>query len=117
MIKAAAVLLSCQLAGTLVSRAFALAVPGPVLGLLALLAILTLRPGLMPTVAAPSHALLANMSLLFVPAGVGVIDHFDSFGSDGPALVAAFVLSTILAILAAVATFLAVARLLGDRDE
>ncbi|KAF0676069.1 CidA/LrgA family protein [Profundibacterium mesophilum] len=117
MIKAAAILLSCQLVGTAVSRAFGLAVPGPVLGLLALLALLALRPGLAGRIAAPSHALLANMSLLFVPAGVGAIDHFDSFGSDGPALLTALVLSTILAILAGVGAFLLVARMIGHRDE
>ena len=49
-----------------------------------------------------------------VPAGVGVTAHLTTFGADGPALLAALVGSTVLAILAGVFAFLAVAQLTGS---
>lgn len=68
-------LLACQLAGEVTARLLRLPVPGPVLGMLLLfcgLAIVGRVPG---DLAATAEGLLANLSLLFVPAGVGVMLH------------------------------------------
>jgi putative effector of murein hydrolase LrgA (UPF0299 family) len=60
---------------------------------------------------------LAHLSLLFVPAGVGVIAHLGTFGTSGIGLIVALIVSTALAILAAVLTFVLFARLMGQRHE
>ena len=117
MIRALAILLLFQLAGETVARGTGLPLPGPVLGLAALFGLLFLRPSLRDRLEATATTLLGHLSLLFVPAGVGVIAHLDTFGRDGPALAAALVVSTALAIVAAVAAFAAVARLTGARAD
>lgn len=117
MIGNIAILLVFQLAGETLVRALALSVPGPVLGLAGLFALFLLRPALADRMRGTCSGLLGHLSLLFVPAGTGVVAHLDTFGTDGPALIAALAGSTILAILAGVFTFLAVARLTGAPDE
>jgi putative effector of murein hydrolase LrgA (UPF0299 family) len=105
-----------QLAGEIAARAFALPVPGPVIGLAALLAAFLLRPGLARRVMPTAQGLLAHLSLLFVPAGVGVISHAEVLGRDGAALLAALVASTALALAAGALTFVALARMAGTKE-
>ena len=88
-----ACLLLLQAAGELLSRALALPVPGPVIGLLMLLVALRL-PALRVPVAAAAQALLAHLSLLFVPVGVGVVAHLSLVGEHGLRLLVVIVLST-----------------------
>lgn len=119
-------LLACQLFGETIARGAGLPVPGPVLGL----AILVVGLAAWARFARPdpaalersgvgrvAEALLANLALLFVPAGVGVIQHLDLLGTYGLALAAALVGSTLLTLLATVGMFLAVKRRLGALDE
>lgn len=116
MIVNLAVLLACQLAGEVVARGLGLPVPGPVIGMALLFAALILRPPFAERIAPTTSTLLAHLSLLFVPAGVGVVGHLDTLGRDGVELVAALLLSTVAAILAGVYVFLAVARLTGGSE-
>ncbi|EYD73372.1 CidA/LrgA family protein [Limimaricola hongkongensis] len=110
------VLLACQLSGEVAARGLGLPVPGPVIGMALLFAALVLRPKLAERIAPTTSGLLAHLSLLFVPAGVGVVGHLDTLGRDGVALIAALLLSTVAAILAGVWVFLAVARLTGASE-
>ncbi len=52
--------------------------------------------------------ILANLSFLFVPAGVGVIGNLETLSDDGIALLVILILSTVLSMLATVATFIGV---------
>jgi holin-like protein len=104
MIGAIAILLIYQLAGETLSFALGLPVPGPVIGMALLLATLALRPTLLATVKATGTTLLSHLSLLFVPAGVGVMVHFARLSDEGVAIVAAVVGSTLLAIVATAGT-------------
>ncbi|HEU5296556.1 MAG TPA: CidA/LrgA family protein [Burkholderiaceae bacterium] len=88
-----ACLLLCQSAGELLARGASLALPGPVIGLLLLLALLNVD-ALRAPVAAAADALLAHLSLLFVPVGVGVIAHLDLVSQFGLRLIAVLVVST-----------------------
>ncbi|SLN57174.1 hypothetical protein ROJ8625_02856 [Roseivivax jejudonensis] len=117
MIRTLAVLLVFQLAGETVARAAALSIPGPVLGLAGLFVLFMIRPDIADRMRETCSGLLAHLSLLFVPAGVGVTAHLSTFGADGPALAAALIGSTVLAILAGVGAFLALARLTGAAEE
>ena len=87
------VLLLCQSAGELLARGLALRLPGPVIGLLLLAAGLMWPPLRIPVQAA-AEALLAHLSLLFVPVGVGVIAHLSLVSQFGWQMLVVLVLST-----------------------
>jgi len=108
MILDIAALLGFQLLGEVLARALVLPLPGPVIGMALMLAAFARR--ILPT----AQGLLRHLSLLFVPAGVGVIGHADALGRSGPALMLALVLSTVLALAAGALTFVALARLTGS---
>lgn len=113
MIHALTLLLGCQLAGELGVRAAGLPVPGPVLGLVLLFLALAVRRAVWPDLGHVAHGLLAHLSLLFVPAGVGVMRQADVLAANWLALGAALVAGTALTIVVAAATFVATARLTG----
>ncbi len=76
MLGAVLMLIGCELAGELLRGAAHLPVPGPVVGMLLLVAVLALRQRPAVEKAAldrTSGVLLSHMGLLFVPAGVGII--------------------------------------------
>ena len=88
-----ALLLLFQAAGEGLVHALALPFPGPVVGLV--LALPALRwPLLRAPVAAVAELLLGNLSLLFVPVGVGVITHLALVSQYGLRLLAVIVVST-----------------------
>jgi holin-like protein len=88
-----ALLLLLQALGEALARGFHLPLPGPVLGLVLLLVALRVEVLRVP-VAAAADVLLANLSLLFVPVGVGVITHLALLSQYGLRLLLAIVLST-----------------------
>ena len=75
-----------------------LPVPGPVVGMLLLFVGLRARGAIPQTLNAAATGLLQHLSLLFVPAGVGVMLHFGRVADEWPAIVAAIIVSTVLAI-------------------
>lgn len=105
------VLLGCQLLGEITVRGFGLAIPGPVLGLALLVLLLGSMPKLAEQLRPTTTIILANLSFLFVPAGVGVIGNFQVLSEDGVALLVILTVSTVLSMLAAVGTFIGVRRL------
>ena len=130
MIASLGLILLCQLIGEVVVRSLALPLPGPVLGLVLLLALLLLRDrsnwlaigplardGSQGGIEGVSRILLANLSLLFVPAGVGVVQKLDLIAAHGFAIAAVLVLSVIVTLLVTVAAFVAMSRLLARTRE
>lgn len=105
MLEALTILLVCQLTGETIVRLAHLPVPGPVLGMVILLAALILRGRLRRTDKPPeslgktADGLLQHLSLLFVPAGVGVMLHLPLIAREWPAIVTALVGSTLLTII------------------
>jgi holin-like protein len=75
-----------------------LPVPGPVVGMLLLFVGLRVRGTIPLALSTAATGLLQHLSLLFVPAGVGVMLHFGRVADEWPAIVAAIVASTVLAI-------------------
>jgi len=104
MIEAIATLLIYQLIGETLTFGFGLPIPGPVIGMALLLVTLALSPALLAKIKPTGTTLLSHLSLLFVPAGVGVMVHFARLSEEGFAIVAAVVGSTLLAIVATAAT-------------
>lgn len=111
MLNSLASLLLCQLAGEIISRWFGLPVPGPVMGLVILCVILLILRGrymLPDSFNAFSDGLLARMGILFVPAGVGSIQHMGLLGDYWLPIVAALLISTLLTLVVTVTTFVLV---------
>jgi holin-like protein len=59
---------------------------------------LIVRKGASDTLRGTVQQLLSHLSLLFVPAGVGVMLHFGRLGQEWLALVVALVVSTVITI-------------------
>lgn len=117
MIPALATILAFQLLGEVLSRSLALPLPGPVLGMVLLVAAFLASPRLAGWVRPVAQGLLAHLSLLFVPAGVGIVAHLGLLHEHGLALLLALVLSTLLAIGVGALAFVAMARLTGDAGD
>ncbi|MBK6806409.1 MAG: CidA/LrgA family protein [Betaproteobacteria bacterium] len=102
-------LLVFQSAGEALALATGVPVPGPVVGLALLLVALRLRDGRDTAADAPlgvaADGLAKHLSLLFVPAGVGVMLHAARLVDEGAALAVALVASTVLALAATGLTF------------
>jgi holin-like protein len=64
-----------------------------------------------------SRALLANLSLLFVPAGVGVVQKLDLLAEHGVAILVILAVSVVVTLLATVATFVAASSLLSRGED
>jgi len=117
MIEAGILLLLCQLAGESIVRALDVPVPGPVLGAVLMLAFLSIRRRVPDTLGKTSHDLLANFSLLFVPAGAGIILHAARLEAEAFALIAALIGSTALTIAVAALVFVGIDRLMGGTAQ
>ena len=87
------VLLLLQAIGEAISHVLSLPFPGPVIGMALLLPALQIGWVREPVQVA-AELLLAHLSLLFVPIGVGVITHLDLVSTHGLRLLAVIVLST-----------------------
>ncbi len=107
------ILLASQLAGEALARGLGIGIPGPVLGMAMLAAALLLRPRLQEVVAPVATALLSNLSLLFVPAAVGVVQVLPLLANEGVAIGVALLVSTVLSLIVTALTFRAVVRLRG----
>ena len=99
MIQGFLIILGCQLIGELIVVLLGLPLPGPVLGLVFLLIGLLLIGRIPDSVRQVSSGLLANLSLLFVPAGVGLVLHFDLLAEEWWIILLALIFSTLLAAL------------------
>ena len=91
-------ILVCQLVGETLVGALALPVPGPVLGMVLLFLYLVIRGQVAPRLDQTATGLLQSMSLLFVPAGTGVILHLDLLGEALLPLGLALIVSTVATI-------------------
>jgi holin-like protein len=116
MIRALTLLLSLQLAGEALAVWFSLPVPGPVLGMAALLAIFALRGGPTPAQEATARGFLDNLGLLFVPAGVGVTLHLAAAADAWKPILAAITLGTLIAMGVTALAFRWLSRLTGSEN-
>ncbi len=89
-----------QLAGELLAKSLALPVPGPVLGMALLFASLVWHGRVPPSLTGLADGFTRHLSLLFVPAGVGLMVHASLLEKDWLAISAAIFGSTVLALIA-----------------
>ncbi|MBB2205495.1 CidA/LrgA family protein [Gluconacetobacter takamatsuzukensis] len=99
------VLVGCQLVGELLRATFQVPIPGPVIGMFLLALVLGIRAkrtgtGRTPAPLKPvAEGLIANMGLLFVPAGVGIIAEAGVIRKEWLPIVVAVAGSTILSLI------------------
>jgi holin-like protein len=98
MLETLTILLVFQLAGEAISRGFDLPVPGPVIGFILLLGALRLRAGVPEELRVTATGLLRHFSLLFVPAGTGVMVHLSRLRDEWLPISVALIVSTLLTI-------------------
>jgi len=104
MLSALTLLLVLQLIGEILVQWFTLPVPGPVIGLLLLFGGLLLRGHLPDDLRNTANSLLQHLSLLFVPAGAGVMIHAGQIADEWLPLLAALIGSTLLSMAATALT-------------
>ena len=98
MLAALTTLLVFQLIGEVLARALGLPVPGPVIGMLLLFAALSLRGGPGHALRDTGQTLLQHLSLLFVPAGTGIMVHLHRVANEWLPLAASLLVSTLAAL-------------------
>ena len=116
MIEAITFLLLAQLAGEALVRALGVAVPGPVVGLVLLAAILVWR-GIPKGLSDIAHGLLRNLSLLFVPAGVGIMRQADAIAGNWLALSLGLIVSTVATLAVTALVFRWAQRRFGGAES
>jgi holin-like protein len=119
MLHALTLLLLLQLAGEVIVRVAGLPLPGPVVGMALLFAGLVIRGHLKrtddppPVLEQTAAGLLRHLSLLFVPAGVGVVTLLGVIEREWQPILAALVVSTIVTIAVTALALRALDRLAG----
>lgn len=108
------VLLACWLAGEVLVNLLSLPLPGNVAGLLILLVVSLARRGVEKRTAEAGSSLLSHMAVLFVPAGVGLVEHSALLAREGMAMFWVLVLSTAITM---GVTALTLHWLLGRKQE
>jgi putative effector of murein hydrolase LrgA (UPF0299 family) len=124
MLRGLTILLVFHLAGEVCARSLGLTIPGPVIGMASLAACLL---AVNRAVGRPSGdlensglgrvapAVLGSLGLLFVPAGVGIVQHLPLLVDRGPALFAVLVCSTVVTLVATVIAYVGADRLVRRR--
>jgi len=90
------ILLIYQLIGEISVLMLKIPVPGPVVGMLLLFVSLLLKDSFADSLESASSALLSHLSLLFVPAGVGIMIHYERIVAEWQSISVALILSTLL---------------------
>ena len=117
MIGAIALLLVCQLAGEGIHRLTGLPLPGSVIGMVLLLAWLALVPRERLTLTQVTGWLTAHLSIMFVPAAVGVMEEGAILSRYGVGIVVAVAVSTLLTLAVTALVFRAVAGREPEPDD
>ncbi|MBP7243274.1 CidA/LrgA family protein [Amaricoccus sp.] len=111
MVRGLTLLFLCQLVGEAIVRGFDITFPGPVLGMALLLAGMAAFGRTGPALDDAADGILRNLSLLFVPAAVGVMQQMGLIAANWLAIAVAVVVSTVVTLIVTVFTFRGVARM------
>lgn len=93
------ILIACQLMGELIVYGLDIPVPGAVVGMVLLLIGLMVRGEVGQGLRTTAEGLLSILPLMLVPAGVGLMVHFQLIAAEWVAILAALVVSTFVTLL------------------
>lgn len=115
MLRTFLALLGCQAAGEVIHQASGLPLSGPIIGMILLLAVLIVRGGASEEFCCSGQAMLGYLSLLFVPPGVGIMQHLPLLRAHWLPVLLALLVSTALAMASGALVMRSVERLRGQR--
>ena len=98
MLKSLTILLAFQALGELLSFSLFPSIPGPVLGLIALLAFFFIRGGVPADIESTANVFTANLGLLFVPAAVGVVVFWPVLAEFGVVILITLLVSVVVTL-------------------
>src|SRR3954452_19672136 len=119
MLLSLGLILLCQLIGEAIAYGTGVPVPGPVIGLVLCVLLLLARDRIGTRAPAElrdgtfeqtGRGILSHLSLLFIPAGVGVIQRLDVLASNATVIAVSVVASTVLGMAVTAWVFSIVAR-------
>lgn len=110
-------LLMYELVGEVSAAVLQLPIPGPVIGMLLLFVTLLVRGRSHPSLDCAGNALLSHLSLLFVPAGVGIMVHFERIGREWLPISLTLVLTTLLTMAVTAKTMELTTQMLSRRPK
>ena len=111
------ILLAYQLLGEISVLTFEMPIPGPVLGMLLLFITLLIRRRGSSSLDDASTALLSHLSLLFVPAGVGMMVHFERIFVERLPISITLIASTLITMAATALIMHGCVRILAIRAQ
>ncbi|MDP3545707.1 MAG: CidA/LrgA family protein [Phreatobacter sp.] len=117
MIEAFTLLVLLQLCGDLLAHVSGLPIPGPVVGLVLLLGLMAWLRAIPGRLEETADGLLSHLSLMLVPAGVGVVAQAALLASHATALALVVTVSTIATLAVTAVVFRIVARLTDEADS
>ncbi|MGV6816605.1 MAG: CidA/LrgA family protein [Thiotrichales bacterium] len=117
MLEALAILLLYQLIGESIVVVLELPLPGPVIGMVLLFISLVISGKVPHSLENVTRGLLENLSLLFVPAGVGVITHLGMLKAHWAPITFSLVTSTLLTLAVTGWTMQYLVRRQNQRDD
>ena len=106
------VLLVYQTIGEILARLLGLPIPGPVVGMLLLFVTLWVCKSAPADLRETAQGILQHLSLLFVPAGVGVMIYFNRVGEEWLPILASAIGATVITL---AVTALTMQRLMRGR--
>lgn len=110
MLEGLTILIFLQFLGEIIAGVLQLPVPGPVIGLAMLAAFALLRGKMPESIVIAGDGILRHLSLLFVPAGVGLIAFGDRILAEGARLMLVLIASTAITMAVSALTFRALAK-------
>ena len=115
MIQGFLILLFFQLVGELAVVGLGLPLPGPVVGLVLLLSALLIKGQIPSSLKLVADGLLSHLALLFIPAGVGLILHFELLAKEWWIILLALIISTFITTVVTALLFQRLMRFKGER--
>jgi holin-like protein len=110
MLPSLTVILLFEVSGDVLQTLLHLPVPGPVVGMALLLVALIGKGRLPDGLDRAASGILCYLPMMFVPAGVGIMVHFELIRAEWLAICAALVVSSVLAIVITAATMRGIER-------
>jgi len=116
------ILLLYQLMGEVTVRWLGLPVPGPVLAMIMLFVCLVIKGSTPASLQSSANTILSHLSLLFIPAGVGIMVHVERLQNEWLSISVAVLLSTIITLVFSASVMLAMNKIFnfseksGDED-
>jgi len=111
------ILLFYQLIGEISVRWLGLPVPGPVLGMIMLFITLLIKGNISQSLEGASTTLLSHLSLLFIPAGVGMMVHVERIANEWLSISIALLLSTAITLIFSALVMLFMSKLMNSREN